>query len=211
MNIGRLAYWYQAVEYAAFGRALERRRFAFLDRLAHCRHILILGEGDGRALERLLAAAPQAKIDVVESSPEMIALARRRTGNPDRVRFVNRDANGFAFSAGRYDAILTLFFLDCFSEDGARFLIRRVKPALAPGGLWLVSDFALPPNGWRRWHAWVWIFAMYRFFGWTTGLEVPALPPIGKLLEEAGLHRVASESERAGMIVSEVWTRHRLS
>jgi SAM-dependent methyltransferase len=205
MNIGHLARCYQLIEYMAFGRALERRRFAFLPRLADARRVLILGEGDGRALQRLLKLAPQARFDVVESSSEMITLARRRTGNPDRVRFVNQDVNGFAFSAGRYDAILTLFFLDCFSEDDARRLIQQLETALAPGGLWLVSDFAIPPKGWRRWHAWVWIFVMYRFFGWTTGLQVRTLPPIGSLLQESGLHRIAFEFERAGMIVSEVW------
>jgi ubiquinone/menaquinone biosynthesis C-methylase UbiE len=211
MKVGKLARWYQLLEYAAFGRALERRRFAFLYRLVDARHVLILGEGDGRALARLLKLAPHARFDVVESSPEMVALARRRTGNPDRVCFVNQDANGFAFSAGHYDAVLTLFFLDCFTENDARRLIQRLQKVLAPAGLWLVSDFAMPPNGWRRWHAWVWIFTMYRFFGWTTGLRVRSLPPIGKLLEEAGLRRVAFESERAGLIVSEVWARHRLS
>jgi len=34
MKIGYLAPWYRWIEYAAFGRALERRRFAFLDCLA---------------------------------------------------------------------------------------------------------------------------------------------------------------------------------
>src|SRR6202035_2815494 len=34
MKIGRLAGWYRWIEYLAFGRALERRRFAFLSRLA---------------------------------------------------------------------------------------------------------------------------------------------------------------------------------
>ena len=52
MKIGRLARWYRWIEYAAFGRVLERRRFAFLPHIASARHMLILGEGDGRTLER---------------------------------------------------------------------------------------------------------------------------------------------------------------
>ena len=34
MLIDRFAPWYRWVEYLTFGRALERRRFAFLNRLA---------------------------------------------------------------------------------------------------------------------------------------------------------------------------------
>jgi hypothetical protein len=48
---------------------------------------------------------------------------------------------------------------------------------------------------------------MYRFFRLTTGLEARTLPPIENLLREAGLRLVESRSSRAGMIVSQVWTR----
>lgn len=80
MNFDPVARWYQWIEYAAFGRALERRRFVFLNRLADARRILILGEGDGRCLERQLVTAPIADIDIVDSSARMIAIARKRTG-----------------------------------------------------------------------------------------------------------------------------------
>jgi ubiquinone/menaquinone biosynthesis C-methylase UbiE len=208
MNIGWLAGWYRWIEYAAFGRALERRRFAFLDRAAGAGNILILGEGDGRTLARLLELAPKATFHVVERSDEMIDRAHRRTGYSERVLFVNEDALNVVLPAAHYDAVLTMFFLDCFGEREARGLIQRLERALAPGGVWLVSEFSIPGSGWRRWHARVWIAAMYCFFGLTTGLRARVLPPIGGLLTEAGLERVAIETERSGMIVSEVWARH---
>src|SRR5580704_9374486 len=78
MKIGRLARWYRWVEYAAFGRALERCRFANLTLLERAQRVLILGEGDGRTLARLLAVAPAARFEVIELSSEMIALAKAR-------------------------------------------------------------------------------------------------------------------------------------
>src|SRR5271168_358445 len=97
MNADPVARLYRWLEYCAFGRALERRRFAYLGRLAGAGRILILGEGDGRALARLIAIAPLASIDVVELSGEMIALARVRVAPTERVRFVQDDARVVKF------------------------------------------------------------------------------------------------------------------
>jgi ubiquinone/menaquinone biosynthesis C-methylase UbiE len=207
MRIGWLARWYRPIEYAAFGRALERRRFAFLHRLAAARRILILGEGDGRALERLLAIAPNAHCDVVEISPEMIAVARRRIKHPDRVTFLCEDSRTVQWPPAYYDAIVTLFFLDCFTREDADTLIRSLARTLTPGGMWLISEFAIPQRGWQRIHARVWILIMYRFFRLTTGLQTRALPPIEDLMRKAGMERINHEEERAGLMISEVWRK----
>jgi ubiquinone/menaquinone biosynthesis C-methylase UbiE len=207
MNIGRFAPWYRWCEYVAFGRALERRRFAYLPRLAASRRILVLGEGDGRSLARLLASAPQAQIHVVEISPEMIALSRRRVEDSSRVRFLQEDALAASFPDNYYDAVVTLFFLDCFQDAEARTLIRRLAAAMAQRAVWLVSDFAIPPQGWRNWHAKVWLWTMYRFFSIATGLRTRSLPAIDKLLTEAGLRCLDFEEERAGLIRSEIYIK----
>ena len=96
MNADGLAAWYRWIEYAAFGRALERSRFEFLNRLAGARRILILGEGDGRTLSSLSRVAGEARIDLVELSAGMIALARADVGSQvaDRVRFVLAQVEG---------------------------------------------------------------------------------------------------------------------
>lgn len=207
MNVNGFARWYRWVEYAAFSRALERRRYAFLDHLARAGRVLILGEGDGRALARLLAVAPAADIDVLELSSEMIELARGRCGNSNRVRFRRGNALTASWPKNHYDGIVTFFFLDCLDEDEARGVIHRVSRAMAPGALWLVSEFAIPESGWRCWHAKVLIWTMYRFFAATTGLRARALPPIEVLLKDAGLRRLQKEEERGGLLRSEVWIK----
>jgi len=208
MQIGRLARWYRWIEYMAFGRTLERRRCAFLPLLSDVRRVLILGEGDGRALQRLLEIAPLAEIDVIDSSLEMLALARRRTAGSNRVQFLCQDATTAAWPASHYDAVISLFFLDCFTESDARPLIHRLAQALTPGGTWLISEFAIPARGWPRWHARAVVALMYRFFRIATGLRAKALPPIEKLVQEAGMTRIDVERERAGLVVSEVWVRN---
>jgi SAM-dependent methyltransferase len=207
MRIGWIAPWYRSVEYLAFGHALERCRFAYLTRVAAARRVLILGEGDGRTLGRLLPLAPAARFDVIELSREMIALARRRTRNSDRVAFYCRDARTAGWTPSSYDAIVTNFFLDCLNEQDAAGVIRRLANSLSREGIWLVSEFAIPPGGWRRLHAQIWIRAMYLFFRATTGLRTGALPPIESLMREAGMQCIERRTQRAGMIVSELWRR----
>jgi ubiquinone/menaquinone biosynthesis C-methylase UbiE len=205
MKIGRLAPFYRWIEYCAFGPALEQQRFAFLDRVSHAKRILILGEGDGRVLSRLLTIAPQAEIDVVEISPEMIALAQQRAGHSERIGWFCQDARTIQFPSANYDAVLTMFFLDCFTEPDASRLIRRIAKALHPDALWLISEFAIPKRGWPKWHAQTWIRTMYFFFKVATGLEARSLPPIARLLSEAGMQPVERQQTRAGLIISEVY------
>jgi ubiquinone/menaquinone biosynthesis C-methylase UbiE len=204
MRIGRLARWYRWIEYAAFGHALERRRFAFLPRLSSARRILVLGEGDGRTTVRLLEVAQQATIDVVELSPEMIALAKYRTKS-FRVSFRCADALLETWPAQHYDAIVTSFFLDCLNTAEVRDLVCRLRNTLTAEGTWLIAEFAMPPDGWKRLHARVWLAIMYRFFGVTTGLRTRRLPEIEAAMRECGLIRVERETERAGLMISEVW------
>jgi ubiquinone/menaquinone biosynthesis C-methylase UbiE len=87
-NFDRLAGIYRALEYIAFGRDLERARFFHLDRLSESRSILVLGEGDGRCLERLVSAAPKARIDCLDFSPAMLACAARRIVDHEAVQRV---------------------------------------------------------------------------------------------------------------------------
>ena len=212
MNVDPIARAYRWIEYAAFGRALERSRFCYLDRLAHARRILVLGEGDGRALARLMDVAPQAEVDVIELGAEMIRLARSRAGNSERVRFRNEDVRSASLPFGHYDGVVSFFFLDCFDEDGCRGVIRKIRDAMTMEGLWLVTDFAIPDDKagllrWRNLHARILIRIMYKFFGITTGLRIRSLPPISGLLREAGLDLVERTAEREGLIRSEVWKK----
>ena len=111
----RLARSYRLLEFLAFGRDLERARFRYLDDLRGCRRILILGEGDGRFLGRLLTIAGSARVHCVDSSAGMIALAAGRaaeSGAADRVDFERANVLDLHLDPGAYDAVVTLFFLD---------------------------------------------------------------------------------------------------
>src|SRR5690606_29922899 len=116
-NYNRLARIYRALEYVAFGRDLERARFTLMPALAACQTILIVGEGDGRFLQRLLQLNPRARVDCVDLSPAMLARARERLGGTaaGRVCFRVGDIRAIELAPNHYDAVVTCFVLDCFS------------------------------------------------------------------------------------------------
>lgn len=207
MNADFLARWYRWVEYIAFGRALEKSRTIFLNHLRNRKKILILGEGDGRTLQQLLQMFPSAEIEVVESSRNMIALAQTRVPEGSHVQFRNVDARTITWAANTYDAIITHFFFDCFSEQEIRSFMHQLAQSLQSQGLWLLTDFSIPPRGWKNWHARIWVRVMYRFFNWTTGLAVQKLPSSENLLESAGLHRIDRKITRAGLISASIWQK----
>ncbi len=208
-NFDALAPIYRALERLAFGRDLERARFAWLDRLRDRRSILLLGEGDGRALARLAELAPQAHLHYLDASPGMLAQARRRLDESarNRVTFECGDALTRPLEPGAYDAVTTLFFLDCFSANEVAALVARLGPALQPGALWLFADFVLPPRGLPRLRARIWLSILYPFFRLTTGLKTRTLPPSEAILIAASWRPVASRNFQHGLLRSTLYQR----
>ena len=195
MNCDRIARWYRWIEYAGFGRALERRREAFLSDVADARRVLALGDGDGRALAALLAAAPHACVDYIDVSARMLDLARARAG-AKRVHYRCEDARTAPLPATEYDLIVTHFFLDCFDETDLEPLIARLADAATPQARWLISEFR--GNGWL-------VRALYFFFRLTTGLRTRRLVDHHPLLKRRGFRLVRCEDAWRGLLASELW------
>jgi ubiquinone/menaquinone biosynthesis C-methylase UbiE len=207
-DFDRLARIYRGLEFLAFGRDLERARFCFLDHLADCREILVLGEGDGRCAAQLVRAAPAARIRCIDASGAMLARAAARlTGTAARARvtFERADAFHCPLPAGRYDAVITLFFLDCFLPDQVAALVGRIHGSLQPGARWLWADFAQPRRGWHRWRARASLRVLYAFFRWQTGLPARALPPAEEILARAGFACEAEREFQGGFVRSALY------
>lgn len=210
VTFDRLARCYRGLELLAFGRDLERARFFHLERLRHCRKILVLGEGDGRCLARLVEVAPAARIHCLDLSAAMLDRAAVRiagTEAQDRVTFECADILAGAPPPAGCDAVTTLFFLDCFTAEQVTGIVARVQAALEPDACWLFTDFVLPPGGFARLRARVWVAGLYAFFRWQTGLPVRTLPPSEEIIERAGFTREASRDFQRGLLRSAVFHR----
>jgi len=195
VNCDRIARWYRWFEYAGFGRALERRREAFLSDVSDARRVLALGDGDGRALAALLAAAPHACVDYIDVSARMLDLARTRAGT-NHVNYRCEDARTAHLPDAEYDLIVTHFFLDCFDETDLEPLIARLASAATPQARWLISEFR--GNGWL-------VRALYLFFRLVTGLSTRRLADHHPLLKRYGFRLMRHEDTWRGLLSSELW------
>jgi SAM-dependent methyltransferase len=195
MNCDRIARWYRWFEYAGFGRGLERRREALLHEVADARRVLALGDGDGRALAALLAAAPHASVDYIDVSARMLDLARARAG-AEHVVYRNDDARIAPLPTAAYDLIVTHFFLDCFDETDLETLIARLADAATAQARWLISEFR--GNGWL-------VRALYFFFRIATGLRTRRLVDHHPFLKRHGFRLVRHEDAWRGLLTSELW------
>lgn len=208
VSFDRLARPYLWLERLAFGRALERCRLFYLPRLAGRRQALVLGDGDGRFLARLLAQNPDLRANAVDLSPAMLHLLQSRClrASPTahlRLRIHHQDSRAFT-PIQPPDLVVTHFFLDCLTPDEVDRLATRLAPTLAPGALWLVSDFRIPP-GPPRLPAKLLVRSLYLAFRILTGLRTTELPDHARSLMGAGLERIDSHNSLFGLLFTELW------
>ena len=207
MNFDWLAPHYDWLEALTAGRLLQEARTAWLEKLAGCHRILSVGEGHGRFVAACAARFPQAEITAVEASPRMLARARRRTPGPaGHVQWICSDVREW-IAPGQYDAIVTCFFLDCFTPDMLAGVVNQLAESAAPGAVWLVVDFAVPPRGLARWRAQAVHAMMYGFFRLATGLPARCLTPPDKLVREHGFVLESRREFEWGLLRADLWRR----
>ena len=207
LNFDPLARPYRGLEYATFGHALERCRFHFLPALTGARRALVLGDGDGRFLARLLKANPELEADVVDCSPAMLRLLHERLRREDqkRVALHQADAREFVPPRTHYDLVTAHFFFDCLFQSELSALVERVVPRLAPGAFWVVSEFAKPRGRAGSVVGEGIVSGLYAAFGLLTGLRVRSLPDHYTELEASGFQLLTEHQWLRGLLVSQLW------
>jgi ubiquinone/menaquinone biosynthesis C-methylase UbiE len=210
LDCNLIAPWYEPVEHLCFGRALERRRTAFVSALGGSQSALSCGEGDGRFMAALLRSNPQVHVTAVDASTRMMQVANERVAafGPsfrERADYYCAEVGGFEPPRIPYDLIATHFFFDCFSTRAVEQIIQRIAGWAAPRAQWVVSEFTQPPN--RLGHLWTGavIRGLYAAFRLTTGLRTTHLPDYRPALAAAGFKLQRENYGCGGLLVSELW------
>lgn len=110
-----------------------------LSYIKHCKSLLIVGGGTGWILKDLNAIAQPIKIVFIETSIEMITLAKK-VATRHHVEFVHQDIETYQTDT-IFDAVLTPFLFDNFDSAKAEKVFERIDALLAKGGIWLYVDF----------------------------------------------------------------------
>ena len=121
---------------AADGDHNERYQDYLLGHLPEqCRHALEIGCGVG-SFSRLLARRAE-RVLAVDLSPQMIRLARERSGPYPNIDFVAGDVMDYQLPAGRFDCVATIATLHHLPTEPA---LRKIRKALKPGGVFVCLD-----------------------------------------------------------------------
>jgi SAM-dependent methyltransferase len=210
MSFDRLAPHYRWMEAVLAGPRLQRVRTTWLDALAGRRHLVIAGAGHAPELAVLLQAHPALRITCVDASAGMLRAARARAveagADLSRVALVHARLPGWQ-PAERFDAVATPFFLDCFPPAELREVVAHLAALATPDACWLLSEFAIPAEGWRRWRACAVHALMYVFFRVATRLPARRLTPPDEFLAAAGFHLASRRTSEWGLLQADLWTR----
>ena len=96
-------------------------------------HILDIGCGAGETTRDLATVvAPDGKVVGIDLSAAILAHARQGIETGRRVRFIEADAQCFAFETGAFDAAYSRFGVMFFADPIAAF--RNIRRSLRPGG-----------------------------------------------------------------------------
>lgn len=204
-TFGRLTRLYQLLELIAFGNSLAQARRAFIQDLKTCRNILILGEGDGRFLLQLSKHNPTARIECIDLSAKMLNKTKERLkahgkGNFDNLHFQQADIRDINLPEDTYDAVVTLFFLDCFNQNSSEQIISKTTRSLRSGGYWYWADFRQPVKGWKALRARIWLSLLYKFFRWQTNIEATCIVSTESILKRNQLTPLKSATRQTGLI-----------
>lgn len=197
---------YDTLAFVVFGRQLRQAQTVFLDTIPAGASVLIVGGGTGWLLEQVLTRCQPSRCVYLEASAKMLARATDRMVQNSVTGCVDFRLGTESSLAPdeQFDAILTSFVLDVFSERTLQTqFIPRLRRALKPAGVWLITDFVHTDVWWQK----VLLWGMVRFFRLTTGMQARSLANWQLMLVNCGLQRLSYQPRVGGMVSAEVWSR----
>jgi ubiquinone/menaquinone biosynthesis C-methylase UbiE len=211
MSFDILAPHYTWMERVLAGPRLQRARRAWIDALQGCERILMAGVGHGHFLAACVRRFPEARITCVDASAGMLRRAKRRAeragAHLHRLDFVHAALPAWSAPPGRFDAIATHFFLDCFPPDELAEVVAGLARGAKPQARWLLTDFAVPSGGLARQRARAVHALMYAFFRRVTRLSARRLTEPDPLLAAHGFALRGRKTSEWGLLRSDLWAR----
>ncbi|MFC4991054.1 class I SAM-dependent methyltransferase [Rubritalea tangerina] len=172
LDYSAVARVYAWLERLIFGSLLMRARLWCLGLLetqleaGEENRVLLVGEGDGRFLEKLLECDKYFRVDYLDLSEGMMREARARVGEDARVRWHCGDVSELVESRG-YAAVVLHFVLDHYEGGELAGVVAKISELVGEGGSVFVADFDETAHWKVRWV----VRWMQVFFGWTARVD----------------------------------------
>ncbi|MEM8806358.1 MAG: class I SAM-dependent methyltransferase [Cyanobacteria bacterium P01_G01_bin.38] len=123
---------------SVFYQAIHQRLLEYIW-LPETAHILDLGCGTGKLLNRIAKQYPQITGTGLDFSPEMLQQAQQKTTTPDRLSYVQGATDQLPLRDNQFDAVFcTISFLH-YPDPAA--VLTEIHRVLKPGGLFYLADY----------------------------------------------------------------------
>lgn len=197
-NYNNSAWFYDRASRLIYGSVLIQAQVYLLRFIPAQSKILVVGGGTGWILEEITKIHPSGlKITYVEVAPKMIALSKKRNAGNNEVDFIN-DAVENVSLQNDYDAVITPFLFDNFTEDNFQKIFAHIHQALKPNGLWLNTDFRPTGKWWQK----MLLKSMFVFFRTICGIEAKKLPGIQAAFDIYGYREIEQKSFFGDFVLS---------
>lgn len=200
--------WYDWLSKLVFGNRLRKMERKLIPHLPHSGTILWVGGGSGQILPEIIDARPDLKILYLDSSENMISMARKRiSGAEANVSFFTSHKQ-LADCQEDLAAVLLFFVLDVFEEEGLQEALSTwISNSGKKASLLLVADFDYPTSWPGNVFARLLIPLMYFFFSLTIQIPTTKLPNWKKSLIQFGYAETSMNTSLIGVIRSGCWRR----
>jgi len=108
--------------------------------------VLDLGSGDGRLLELVLRARPQARGVALDFSPLMLERLRARFGSASTVDVVDHNLDDSLPFLGTFDVVVSSFAIHHLEHERKRELYEEIWALLEPGGVFCNLEHVASPS-----------------------------------------------------------------
>ncbi len=129
---------YDCLFTTVFYQAVHKRLLEYTQ-LRDQAHVLDLGCGTGRLLDRIVKQFPTITATGLDLSEEMIHQARSQNRYPQRLTFTNANVESLPFAENQFDAVFcTISFLH---YPHPQQVFEEINRVLSPGGCFYLADY----------------------------------------------------------------------
>lgn len=104
------------------------------------KRILDLGCGTGNLTDQMFKTFPEAEIDALDISEEILNESRKRFSHVPNIRYIQADFKTLHLPPGSYDLVMSSIAIHHIEDPDKIKLYREVFQALTPGGIFIFAD-----------------------------------------------------------------------
>ena len=121
-------------------RELIYNMFHYIPEDFQPKRILDLGCGTGNLTDQMFKNFPEAEIDALDISEDILNESRKRFSNIPTIRYIQADFKSMHLAPGSYDLIMSSIAIHHIDDPDKIKLYAEVYQALKPGGIFIFAD-----------------------------------------------------------------------